>query len=184
VPAGQGRQQGTTDEGDASGRLVTLGRVTGPYGLQGWLKIHSDTDPRDNIVHYAHWWLGRGGRWERREVEAGRLHGKTVVAKLAGCDDRDAAAAMKGAEIAVRRSQLAADLAPGEYYWTDLEGLRVVTIEGVALGRVDHLFETGANDVMVVEGERERLLPFVLGQVVREVDLAGGVIRVDWDPDF
>jgi 16S rRNA processing protein RimM len=164
--------------------LVTLGRVAGAYGVRGWLKIHSDTAPRENIVAYGTWWLRQGSDWASRDVEDGRPHGKTVVAKLAGCDDRDAAEALKGAEIAVRRSQLAADLEPGEYYWADLEGLRVVTLEGVDLGQVDHLFETGANDVMVVVGDRERLVPFLMDRVVHEVDVAGGTIRVDWDPDF
>jgi len=184
MPTGQGRLTNSGDEGDAGDRLVTLGRVTGAHGVRGWVKLHSETQPRDNIIHYRTWLLGLGGQWTPREVEAGRAQGKGVVAKLVGCDDRDAAEALKGAEIAVRRSQLAADLAPGEYYWTDLEGLRVVTVDGVDLGTVDHLFETGANDVMVVKGERERLVPFVVDQVVRGVDLADGVIRVDWDPEF
>jgi 16S rRNA processing protein RimM len=117
-------------------------------------------------------------------VAAGRAHGKILVARLEGCDDRDAAEALVGYEIQVPRSRLPDDLAPGEYYWADLVGLRVETLGGVELGRIARLFETGANDVIVVEGKRERLLPYVWQQVVREVDLGAGVMRVDWDPDF
>ena len=171
-------------EGDDNQRFVTLGRVTGVYGVRGWLRAHSDTAPRENIVTYSPWFLHRDGRWEAWSVEKGKRHGKGMVVKLAGCDDRDVATALVNAEIGVKRDQLASDLAPDEYYWTDLEGLRVVTIEGADLGRVDHLIETGANDVMVVRGERERLIPYLPKQVVLAVDLAVGKIQVDWDPDF
>jgi len=172
-----------TDEGDASDRLVTLGRVTGPYGLQGWLKIHSETDPRDNIVRYATWWLGRGGHWERRAVEAGRPHGKTVVARIEGVDDRDQAAAFIGLQIGVERAALPAT-DKDQYYWSDLEGLTVVNKAGAEIGRVAYLLETGANDVMVVDkAGREVLIPFVTGDIVRDVDLDGGTIRVDWEWD-
>ena len=107
-----------------------------------------------------------------------------VVAKLAGCNDRDAAEQLVGAEISIRRTQLPATTEPGEFYWTDLVGLRVQTVEGVDLGRIERLFETGANDVIVVQGERERLVPYVWEQVVRDVDLEAGVMHVDWDPEF
>ena len=118
------------------------------------------------------------------EVEVGRPQGKGVVAKLAGCDDRDAAEALIGCEIAVRRDQLPETTAPGEHYWTDLVGLRVETVDGIDLGTIERLFETGSNDVMVVQGERERLIPYIWDEVVREVDLEGGRMRVAWDPDF
>lgn len=178
------RQEQTLTEGDEQERFVTLGRVSGLYGVRGWLRVHAETEPRENILRYSPWYLGQGGRWEPCRVEDGRVHGKGVVVKLAGCDDRDLAATFLDREIAVKRRQLADDLAPGEYYWTDLEGLAVETVDGVSLGRVDHLLETGANDVLVVEGERERLIPYLPGRVVVEVDLAARRIRVDWDPDF
>lgn len=163
--------------------VLIVGRINGLYGVRGWLRIYSYTEPRENIVEYAHWLIGSQGRWRSVEVEDGRVQGKGVVVKLAGCDDRDAAALLVGQDIAIRRDQLQAT-APGEYYWADLEGLRVVTLEGVELGIVDHLFETGANDVVVVRGERERLLPFVQGDVIRRIDLQAGVMEVDWDPEF
>lgn len=181
TPPRDTREQQST-EGDE--RFVTLGRVSGLYGVRGWVKVHSDTDPRDNIVRYSPWYIDRGKGWEACELEGGRAHGKTVVVKLAGCDDRDAAAEWVGGTIAVRRDQLDERLEEGEYYWTDLEGLEVVTTEGVALGRIDHLFETGANDVMVVEGERRRLIPYLWEQVVKEVSLDDRRMVVDWDPEF
>jgi 16S rRNA processing protein RimM len=110
-------------------------------------------------------------------------HGKGLIVRLQHCDDRDLAQSLVGAEIAVRRSQLPQPAAD-EFYWTDLEGLRVETTEGVVLGLVHGLLATGANDVLVVRGERERLIPFVWDQVVRELDFAQGLMRVDWDPDF
>jgi len=145
--------------------------------------VFSYTEPRDNIVNYQPWYLKRQGEWEQRDLAEGRRHGKGVVARLQGCDDRDAAVLLIGADIGVRRDQLPP--APsGEYYWSDLQGLEVLTLGGESLGRVDHLLETGANDVLVVRGERERLIPFVAGQIVHEVDLERGRIRVDWDKDF
>lgn len=162
---------------------VVLGRVSGLFGVQGWVRVFSHTEPREGIVRYYPVFLRRPDGWRAFEIEAGRAHGAGVVLKFAGCDDRDRAATLLQSEIAVRREQLPPPK-PGEYYWTDLEGLRVVTLDGVELGTVATLFATGANDVMVVRGERERLLPFVRGQVVVEVDLEQRRLRVDWDPDF
>ncbi len=170
--------------GGDEGRLVTLGRVTGAHGLQGWIKVYSDTVPRENIASYGHLLLNSGAGWQRWKLSAGRRQGKYVVLKLKGCNDRNAAEGLVGALIAIERDQLPHLDETGEYYWTDLQGLAVETLSGEPLGRLDHLFETGANDVMVVRGERERLIPFLWGQVVQDVDLAAGLIRVDWDPEF
>lgn len=170
-------------EGDEQ-RFVTLGRISGAHGIQGWVKVHSDTSPRENIVRYSPWELHWPGRHEQRKVKAGRCQGKAVVAKLEGCNDRDAAEALVGAEIAIPRSLLPETTVAGEYYWADLEGLSVRTVDGVDLGHIEQLFETGANDVIVVQGERERLVPYIWEQVVRDVDLEAGVMLVDWDPDF
>lgn len=161
--------------------LVVLGRVSALYGVHGWVKVFSETDPINNILSYKPWFLKIGNDWRAYPVASARPHGRTLVAKFEGCDDRDAAAALIDATIAVRRDQLP-QLPPGEYYWTDLTGLTVVTLEGVELGTVDRLFSTGANDVIVVRGERERLIPFTRDHV--EVDLEQGKLRVAWDPDF
>ncbi len=169
--------------GDVGADKLVLGRISGLFGVKGWLKIYSDTQPRDGIVHYNPWYIHHGGEWQARKVEDGRAHGKGVIAKLEGCDDRDQAASLLGAEIAINREQLE-PLAPGEYYWADLIGLRVLTEQGVELGVIDYLFETGANDVLVVKGDRERLIPYVQGDVIKDIDLEQGEMRVDWDPDF
>jgi len=164
-------------------KLVTLGRVSGVYGVKGWIKVHSYTEPRDNIVGFGVWILRRDGQERTMEVELGRVHGGGVVAKLRGVEDRDEAAQWVGADIAVERSRLPA-CAPGEYYWTDLEGLEVRTVEGEVLGRVDHLLATGSNDVLVLGGDDRRMIPFVMGEVIRAVDLESGVIVADWPADF
>lgn len=169
-------------EGDGPDRLVTLGRISGLHGVQGWLKIFSDTRPRENILNYSPWYLQRGQVWEKWSPEKGRRQGKLVVAKLQGCNDRESARELMDSAIAVHRSQL--PTSKDEYYWADLEGLQVVTVKGIELGRVSHLFETGANDVLVVRGERERLLPWIWEQVIQDVDLEQGRITVDWDPEF
>lgn len=164
-------------------RLITIGRISGVYGVQGWVKVYSYTEPRENILKYTPWRIRRAERWETIAVPEGRRHGKGVIARLEGCADREAARALIGADIAVERGRMG-DTAPGEFYWADLVGLEVINREGVALGRVDHLIETGANDVLVVADDgRERLIPFVPDLYIDEVDLEGGRMVVDWAPE-
>jgi len=166
---------------------ITLGTIGAPYGVKGWVKVNSYAEPLDNIFNYDPWYLRREddqtGQYREVHLENAREHGKGLVAKLPGCDDRDAAVLLRGLEIVVRRDQLP-PAEEGEYYWIDLIGLRVETLDGTDLGVVDHLLATGANDVLVVKGERERLIPYVLEHIVQEVDLDKGLIRVDWDADF
>ncbi len=172
---------------DSNEELVALGKISGVFGVKGWVKVHSYTDPREKIIEYGTWQLKHQGQWQTVQLEGGQRQGKTVVAKLAGLDDRDEAMLYRGDEIAIYRNQLE-QLVEGEYYWHQLEGLRVVTIDGVELGTVDHLLETGANDVLVVrggeDGKKERLIPYTVGHAVTEVDLASQLITVDWDPEF
>jgi 16S rRNA processing protein RimM len=160
---------------------VVLGRIAGVFGVRGWVKVFSETEPRDSILRYSPWLIGDTG--EPRRVLEGRLQGKGVVARLEGCEDRDQAALLVEREISIPRDRLPPP-SPDEFYWIDLEGLRVRTLEGQDFGTVSHLFSTGANDVLVVVGERERLLPFVWGDTVRSVDFEQGLIQVDWDPQF
>ena len=169
---------------DARPRMVLLGRVLGAFGVRGELKVDSFTDPVGAILRYRPWIL-RDAHGAERTLDGvrGRESSKGVVASLPGIDDRDAAEAMRGTEILVLRDALPPP-GPDEYYWIDLEGLRVVTLEGVELGTVSHLLATGANDVLVVKGDRERMLPFVQPQFVAGVDFEAGVITVDWDPEF
>jgi 16S rRNA processing protein RimM len=144
--------------------------------------VHSYTRLREGILDYDRWQLKVGQSWRDYDVADGRKQAAGVVAKLRGVEDRDAASLLIGADIAIARSQLPA-LKPGEYYWADLEGLKVVNLEGVELGIIDHLFETGANDVVVVHGDRERLIPYT-ANAIRKVDLDARVVQVDWDEDF
>ena len=168
--------------------LLVVGRISGVYGIKGWVRVHSFTEPTENLLGYGDWKIRRRGRWEPIEFDSGRHHGKGLVAHVAGVDTRDDAEALKGCDIAVPRDLLPA-LGDEEYYWHQLQGLTVMAGDQ-CLGQVDHLLETGANDVLVVvptEGsidERERLVPWVMKQVIRSVDLESGVVEVDWDPEF
>jgi len=162
---------------------VIVGQITGLYGVQGWVRVFSHTQPREGIVDYCPLYLHHDGQWRQIEVQEGRLYGRGILLKLGGYDDRDAAARLVGCDFAIRRQQLPA-LAADEYYWVELEGLRVITVDGVELGPVGRLLETGANDVLIVVGERERLIPFIRGDVVKRIDLEQGLMEVDWDPDF
>lgn len=159
-----------------------MGRITAPFGVKGWVKVQPNTAAAGNLLAYTSWWVERDGDWRNFAVAEARLQGRTVVAKLAGCEDRDAAAALRGRHVAVPRAALPGTKS-GEYYWADLIGLAVVNGAGQALGRIAGLMQTGANDVLVVAGERERLVPFI-AEVIRDVDLAAGVMRVEWDADF
>lgn len=165
-------------------RRVLLGKVVGVFGVRGWIKLQSHTEPREALFSYRPWILRQRGTERTVDRVEGRAQGRGLVASVPGVDTREAAEALIGSEIWIERSQLPRPRR-GEYYWVDLEGLAVATVDGVALGRVSHLFSTGSNDVLVVvDDERERLVPFINEDVVREVDFDGGRIVVDWDPDF
>jgi 16S rRNA processing protein RimM len=165
-------------------RRILLGRVTGAFGVRGEAKLESWTEPRTSIFRYQPWILRSPSGQETEMTGArGRDSGKHLVATLPGVTDRDVVEAMRGTEIYVPRSALPPPR-PDEYYWVDLEGLQVQTVEGVSLGRVSHLFSTGSNDVMSVVGDRERLVPFVQPDFVKSVDFDADLIVVDWDPEF
>jgi len=163
---------------------IVVGEISGVFGVKGWVKVYSFTDPRENILNYSPWLLRKGGELKVVEVVSGSLQGKAVVACLATITDRDMAASLGGYEILIDESMLP-EPEEGEYYWRDLIGLKVETAQGVCLGIVDYLLETGANDVLVVkEGDKERLIPFLQGQFVKHIDLESGLMIVDWDPEF
>lgn len=162
--------------------LVHFGRIAGLFGVQGWVKVFSYARPREAIVDYSPWFVKTAEGWREMVVEDGRAQGKGVVAKLVGVDDRDQASKLIGADIEIKFSQLPPP-SKGEYYWAQLVGLEVINLAGQNFGKVDHLVETGANDVLVVRNGKERWLP-VTPNVIREVNLEAGVIRVDWDADF
>jgi 16S rRNA processing protein RimM len=163
-----------------SAEPLLLGRISGVFGVDGWVKLFSYTEPREAILGYRNCLLQQDGVWSEAHWRVGRSQGKTVVASLEGINDRDAAESLIGANIGVWRQDLP-DIGESEFYWADLEGLSVVNKDGSELGLVAYMMATGADDVLVIEGEKEVLIPFIIGRYVTDVDLAAGVIRVDWE---
>lgn len=159
-----------------------MGRVAAPYSVRGWVKVQPYTEYLDTLLDHPLWHLGRDGDWQEYRLLEGRPHNQYLVAQLEGVADRDAAGRLRGLDIAVPRSDLPAP-EEDEYFWDDLIGLEVVNAEGVLLGRVAGLLETGAHEVLRVTGEQERLIPFT-DPIVQQVDLPAGRIVVDWQPDY
>jgi 16S rRNA processing protein RimM len=179
----EGHEQ--TDEaeaGAAADRWVVLGKIGGAFGVQGWVRITSYTDPPDNILDYERWHVRRAGQWQQIEVEEGRMTAKGVQAKLAGIDSPEAARLQVGMEIAVLRSELP-PTAPGEFYWSDLEGLDAFTPSGELLGRIDHFRSTPGGDLVIVRGAREHWIPFVKERIVK-VELDARRVVLDWGLDW
>lgn len=166
---------------------VTLGRIVGVHGVRGMVKIHSDCRPREAIFHYSQFLATppHGGTPLTLTLVHGRTQGQGLIATFRDITDRDQAHALRNYNLAVLRSALP-DLPPGEFYWTDLVGLAVVNTQGVLLGQVTEVFETGANDVLVVRAEdkTETLIPFIMNRYVLAVDFSTRHITVDWDSDW
>lgn len=172
-----------------SSDYITLGKISGVHGIKGWVKVFSHTSPREQITEYKEWFLKRrGSDWKPIKVIDGKKQGKNIIAFLENTHHRDQAEALVGSEIAIHKDQLK-KLSKGEYYWRDLIGLSVETIEGEKLGEIDWLFDTGSNDVLVVKDTdgaeiKERMLPYVMGDVIQSIDLEKSLMIVDWDPEF
>ncbi|MCF7203350.1 ribosome maturation factor RimM [Pseudomonas oligotrophica] len=168
--------------------LLVIGKIVSVHGVRGDVKVYSFTDPIENLLGYRNWTLRRGGEFRQAQLVKGRVQGNVLVATLKGLDDREVAREYADFEICVPRDELPA-LGEGEYYWHQLQGLKVIDTHGQLLGVVDHLLETGANDVLVVRpcagslDDRERLLPYI-DQCVQQIDLVAGEMKVDWDADF
>jgi 16S rRNA processing protein RimM len=165
-----------------SEKLVTVAQVGAVNGIRGELRLNIFSEDPASLVKYQTWYINFGKGWQKAQPLSFRKVGSGLLIKFSDCDDRDLARRYTNALLAVSRDELPEPEA-GEHYWADLEGMRVITTGNVELGVVDHLFETGANDVMVVKGERERLLPYI-EQVIIKVDQQQRQITVDWDPDF
>lgn len=168
--------------------MVALGGISGVYGIKGWVKVHSSTDPVENILSYKTWRLKLRNQDANQEVVVklvdGRKHGKGIVAKFEGYDDRDQAEALVKAQINVAAEELP-ELPKDEYYWRELVGLKVINMDGQSYGIIDHMMPTVANDVIVAkDGDIERLIPFIQGVYVMKVDLNENLIQVDWPEDF
>jgi len=169
---------------------LILGKMGAAYGIRGWLKVFSSTEDAESIFDYQPWFIQRAGQWQLIDLEGWKRHNQDMIIKVKGIDDRDTAGLLTNCDIVVSAEQLPA-LDNGDYYWKDLIGCQVVTTQGYTLGKVAELMETGSNDVLVVKanlkdafGAKERLIPFLDGQVIKNVDLTTGTIEVDWDPGF
>ncbi len=170
-----------------SADYILLGNISGVHGLKGWLKVFSHTSPRLKITEYSQWFLKKDGEdWIVHKVLKGREQGKNIIVQLEGVTERSQVDALIGSQIAIRKEQLEA-LPDGEFYWKDLIGIAVETKEGESLGRLDWIFNSGSNDVLVVKNsaeKKERMLPFLFGDVVLSIDLDSSLMVVDWDVDF
>ncbi len=174
---------------------ILLGEISAVFGVKGWVKVFSHTSPRVHITHYSEWFLKKPRSakdgWTSIKVLQGRVQGKNIVAKLEGVNERNQAEALIGSKIAVKNSQLE-KLPKGEFYWKELIGLTVETVKGESLGKVDWIFDTGSNDVLIVKKEtleneddkHERMIPFLMDDVVVSIDLEKSLMIVDWDFDF
>ncbi len=164
--------------------FIQLGYINGVYGIKGWVKVFSDTRPRDNIFSYIPWWIETGQGWREFKVETARQQGKGLIAKFTGLDNRDEALLLTNCKIGIKPEQLP-EADENEYYWSDLIGLEVVNPEGYRFGKVSELLETGGHDVLSVTGKKGPLLiPFVPGVYILKVDLSAGKIEVDWEQDY
>ena len=179
-------------------QMVVMGRIVAPYGVYGWVKVVPDTESLDGLLDYDAWWVGKAPNWRAVTVEQAKIHNDVLLIKFAGVSDRDQAFSLKGQQVAVPREALP-EPDEGEYYWSDLVGLQVTNTAGVVFGKITQVFETGANDVLVVREEqatavqgkdgklhqeyRERLIPFT-SEAVPDVNLQAGTVLVDWDADF
>lgn len=168
---------------------IRLGSINGSHGIKGWLKVFSYTDPLEAILDYSPWILRKGGVEKEITIKDGQASGKRLIVQIEGVDTRDQAEDLIGYEVHVNMDAIP-DLEEGELYWFQLEGLVVKNSFGEVLGKIDHMLETGANDVMVVEAtndsidKEQRLIPYLEDDVVKQVDQEAGVVIVDWDSDY
>ncbi len=162
---------------------VVVGRFGRVFGVRGYITVHSFTRPRDNILDYSPWFALIGGKLQRLEVLDKQSRPKSAVALIEGYQQREAAASLVNVYIAIERNQLPG-LPQGQYYWDELIGLQVSNQQGIEFGVVKNLMNTGSTDVLIVEGERRRLIPFQMDRFIISVDLEQKHILVDWDADL
>ncbi len=161
---------------------VIVGKIGAPYGVKGWVKIQSFTDPLENILHYQPWYsANKENQWQEIATESRQVHGQALMAKFTGINNPEEARLLTGKTIAIPRAQLPI-LKKDEYYWSDLQGLTVVNKEGKTIGTVTSLIETGSNDVLIVKGDKEFAVPYLPGKSILSVDLEKREIHIDWEP--
>lgn len=162
-------------------RFITMGKLGSTYGVHGWLKIGAYTDHGPDLLDYSPWYLSKDGKtWKLADLEGSKEHGSGILAKFNGIDSPEEARLLTGMLIGIERSQMA-ELPEGEYYWTDLIGLNVIDKEGTFLGVVTYLMETGSNDVIIIKGDKEHAIPYLMNDVILSIDLEKKEIRVDWE---
>jgi 16S rRNA processing protein RimM len=162
---------------------IIVGRFGRPHGIKGLVTVYSFTDPKDNILSYSDWHAFLNNCWQPIKVLSAQIHNKTIVAQIEGFPERELVARLTNIEIAIHKDQLA-PLAPGEYYWHQLIGMKVINQQGLSFGEVVEVMPTGSNDVLVVKGEKRHLIPYLPGQFITSIDNTTKTITVDWDMDF
>jgi 16S rRNA processing protein RimM len=163
-------------------KRLLIGQINGLFGVQGWVKLFSYSNPRKNILSYQPWHIQIDGEWHTLEIVKGRVQGKTIVAQLKGVNDREVARGYIGTEIYIEKSQLP-KLSKGEYYWDELAGLEVRNKEGVILGKISYMVDTGSNNVMVINGDKEHWVPYIEPFLI-SIDMDSRQVLVDWDENF
>jgi 16S rRNA processing protein RimM len=162
---------------------IIIGRFGRPHGIKGLVTINSFTEPRDNILSYSNWHAFINQSWQPVKILSAQIYNKTIVAQIEGYPEREIVARLTNIDIAVHGDQLAS-LEPGEYYWHQLVGMNVINREGQAFGEVIEVMATGSNDVLVVQGERRHLIPYIPGTFIIDINNNNKIITVDWDMDF
>jgi len=160
-----------------------MGKVSGPFGIKGWLKINSFAEKIETLGNYDHWYISQNEKnWEEIKVQQCIVNLNKIRVKFIGVDDRTKADPYKNYLIGIPR-ELLPTLGPKEFYWNDLLGFEVINLENILFGKVGSFIETGVNDVFVVEGNKKRLIPYTL-KTIQKVDVKQRKIIVDWDEDF
>jgi 16S rRNA processing protein RimM len=167
---------------NSNNKRLLIGQINGLFGVQGWVKLFSYAHPRKNILSYQPWHIKVDGVWTTLDIVKGREQGKTIVAQLKDVVDREDSRRYIGVELYIEKSQLP-QLAQGEYYWDELTGLEVINNQGIILGTISYLVDTGANNVMVVNGKKEHWVPYIEPFLI-SIDMDKRQILVDWDEDF
>lgn len=160
--------------------FIIIGKLGSTYGIHGWIKLRTYTEYGENVLEYLPWHIKENNTWTPVTLESGRMHGKDIIAKLQGYDTPEKARLLTGSDIAILRSQLPR-LDENEYYWSDLIGLSVIDQHKATLGKVIYLMETGSNDVLVVKGNKEHAIPWIMGKVITSIDLEKKEIHVNWE---
>ena len=163
-------------------KKLLVGKINGFFGLQGWVKLLSFTEPRKNILTYHPWYFLEDGQYKEVEVTNGREQSKTIVAHIKNVDNRDQSQKFIGQDIYIDKEQLP-QLKPGEYYWYEMIGFEVVNQNNEKLGIVDYFVETGSNNVLVTKGKKEHWIPYIEPFLI-STNPETKQITVDWDQNF